>query len=79
MLHGAAKEKIVDVVKVKRVVALNRQIAAYKAMLKQGVLTEQEVAVGVTACQTEINQLRGQDDLQLVGGANPPEGKAKKA
>lgn len=67
-----------DVLKVKRVVALNRQIAAYKAMLKQGVLTEHEVAVAVSDCQAEINKLRGQDDLQLVGGENPPE-KPKKA
>lgn len=67
-----------DVLKVKRIVALNRQIAAYKAMLKQGVLTEHEVAVAVSDCQAEINKLRGQDDLQLVGGQNPPE-KPKKA
>lgn len=67
-----------DVVTVKRVVALNRQIAAYRAMLKQGVLTEHEVAVAVSDCQAEINKLREQGELQLEGGQNPPE-KPKKA
>lgn len=60
-----------DVTKVKRVVALNRQIAAYIAMVKNGVLTEEEANVGISDCKREINQLRGQDDLQLVGGDNP--------
>lgn len=68
-----------ELTQAKRVVALTRQIASYMAMLKQGVLTEKEVNVMVSACRAEINQLRGQDDLPLVSEPDPLQGKAKKA
>ena len=62
----------------KRIVALNRQIAGTLAMLKAGSITEEECALLVSDLRKQVSTLRGQDDLQLVGGSTAPE-KAKKA
>jgi len=69
---------MMDSAKVKRVVALNRQIASYKAMLKSKVLTGEEVDIAISDCLQEIAKLRGQGSLELEGGDNPSE-KPKKA
>lgn len=69
---------MMDSAKVKRVVALNRQIASYKAMLKNTVLTADEADIAISDCNREIAKLRGQEELPLEGGTNPSE-KPKKA
>lgn len=54
-----------EVENVKRIIALNRQIASYKAMLKAGTLTSKEVDIAISDCNKEIGRLRGQATLDL--------------
>lgn len=67
-----------EVANVKRIIALNRQIASYKAMLKAGTLTSAEVDIAISDCNNEIGRLRGQAVLNLDHGSQT-EPKPKKA
>lgn len=53
----------------KRVVAIQRSIAAYNAMAKRGDLTAEECAVLVAGLQAELVRLRSQAELPLDGKA----------
>lgn len=56
---------------VRRVVALNRQIASYKGLARQGVLTSQEAEVAINVCEREIASVRAQGELAGVGSVTP--------
>lgn len=55
---------------VKRIVALQRQIKSYGAMVRQSLLTEAEAELMVADCNREIAAIRAQ--RELIGGAPAP-------
>lgn len=63
---------------VRRIIALNRQMAQYEAMHKKCVLTEEERDVAMAEAQREIAAIRGQGTLALEQGESAQQ-KPKKA
>lgn len=54
-----------DYVQANRIVALNRQIAAIRSMLKRGELMEAEASALIEPKQVEIEKMRSQQSLDL--------------
>lgn len=56
---------------VKKVVAVQRQIASFKSMVKSGSLTAEEADILVKDGERRIAEIRGQQDLVLAPPAAP--------
>lgn len=61
----------------KKVVKLCREASGYASMQRKGLLTQDEAAELIAACNLQIAELRAQRDLPLKGAEAAPAAKGR--